>query len=60
MDHITVYLSGNDKLAKLVEKNSDQISKDVLAQEIKYGENADNSKEWDINGEKITLGVTKL
>ncbi len=60
MDHITVSISGNDKLAQLVKKNSEQISHDVLAQEIKYGESAENSKEWDINGEKVTIGVTKL
>ena len=47
MDHIRVSLSGNDKLAELVKKNCEQISHDVLANEIEYGE-------------KITIGVTKL
>ena len=60
MDHIRVSLSGNDKLAELVKKNCEQISHDVLANEIEYGAQAENSKEWDINGEKITIGVTKL
>ena len=60
MDHIRVSLSGNDKLADLVKKNCEQISHDVLANEIEYGAQAENSKEWDINGEKITIGVTKL
>ena len=60
MDHINVYLTGNDKLAQLVKKNEEQISRDVLAEDIKIGETADNSKEWDINGEKVTIGVVKL
>ena len=60
MDHIRVSLSGNDKLAELVKKNCEQISHDVLANEIEYGAQAENSKEWDINGEKITISVTKL
>ena len=60
MDHITVSVSGNDKLAELIKKNAEQISHDVLAEDIKYGETAQNSKEWDINGEKVTIGVTKL
>lgn len=60
MDHITVSLSGNEKLAELVKNNSASISKDVLADEIKYGETSPSSKEWDINGEKVTIGVTKL
>ena len=60
MDHINVSISGNDKLTELVKKNADQISHDVLAEQINYNENAQNSKEWDINGEKVTIGVTKL
>ncbi len=60
MDHIIVSLCGNDKLEKLVQKNTEQLSKDVLAEEIRYSDTAENSKEWDINGEKVTIGVTKI
>lgn len=57
MDHIALFVNGNEKLEKLVEANKSEISGDVLANEIKLGETCDNSKEWDINGEKVTLGV---
>ncbi len=57
MDHITVFVNGNEKLEKIVEANKSEISGDVLANEIKLGEACDNSKDWDINGEKVTLGV---
>ncbi len=60
MDHINIYLTGNDKLTELVKKNAEQISRDVLAQDIRFGETAENSKEWDINGEKVTIGVVRL
>ena len=33
--------------------------KDVLADEVKAGEVAGYEKEWNINGEKVTLGVEK-
>jgi isoleucyl-tRNA synthetase len=59
MDHIVLSISGNDKIAEIVNKNKSQICTDVLADEIKIG-SATNSKEWDINGEKVTLAVTKI
>jgi isoleucyl-tRNA synthetase len=59
MDHIVISVSGNDKIAALIDKNRSEICTDVLADEIKIG-TATNSKEWDINGEKVTIGVTKI
>ncbi len=59
MDHIAVSLTGSDKLAALCERNKDAISHDVLAESISY-DNAENGKEWDINGEKVTIAVKKL
>ena len=59
MDHIVLSINGNDKIAELVNKNREEICTDVLADEIKIC-TATNSKEWDINGEKVTIGVTKV
>ena len=59
MDHIVISLSGNDRIADIANKNRQAICHDVLAEEIKVGA-ASNSKEWDINGEKVTIGVTKI
>ena len=36
-----------------------QIQEDVLAVAFKTGELAGYVKEWDINGEKVELGVEK-
>ncbi|MCR4833886.1 MAG: isoleucine--tRNA ligase [Butyrivibrio sp.] len=60
MDHIKVSINGNDKLAGIVQNNSDAISTKVLANEIVYGSDVANAKEWDINGEKVTIGVEKV
>ncbi len=59
MDHITVYVSGNAKIAELVTKNSREISDVVLADSFVSDAVAGYTKEWDINGEKVTLGVEK-
>ena len=61
MDHITVYEDGNEKVRAILTKAADSIKAKVLADEIVTGstEGAVSSKEWNINGEKVTLGVKK-
>ena len=59
MDHICVYLEGNEKLQNVVENNKDVLMSKVLADEIVYSEAKGFVKEWNINGEKVTLGVEK-
>ena len=58
-DHIKVYVNGNDKIAGVIKSNEAEIAKIVLGDEFVYGEDADNAKAWDINGEKVTLSVVK-
>ena len=59
MDTIKVYVSGNDGIAAIFDKNGAEISHDVLATEIIKAAGGSYTKEWDINGEKVTLGVEK-
>ena len=59
-DHITVYVNGNDKIAGYIKANEEEISKIVLGDSIVYDKNGSNAKEWDINGEKVTLSVEKI
>ncbi len=59
MDHIKVYISGNDRVADVVKKNEKAISVKVLADEIVYGASCDGAKEWNVNGEDVTIGVQK-
>ena len=59
MDHILISLNGNEKLLGIVRKNEAQIATKLLADEINSGETYDFTKEWDINGEKVTISVKK-
>lgn len=56
-DHIIVCLAGNDKLRAIVEKNEAFFKRVVLADEIDYSAADGAAKEWNINGEKVTLAV---
>jgi len=57
-DRIVVSYSCDTKLASVFQKYGDQIKADVLATEIKEGSD-DASKDWDINGEKVSLSLKK-
>ncbi|MCR5727865.1 MAG: isoleucine--tRNA ligase [Lachnospiraceae bacterium] len=59
MDRITVYVSGNDKIKEVSEKNAETIKKVVLADEIVYNKTEGSVKDWNLNGEDVTLGVKK-
>ena len=59
MDRITVYVSGNDTIKAVCEKNEDSIKKVVLADEIVYNSTDGTVKDWNLNGEDVTLGVKK-
>ncbi len=60
MDHINVYVDGNDKLAGLIQKNESAIKGKVLAETMITGTAEGYIKEWNINGEGVTLGVKKV
>ena len=56
-DHIKVSLSGNEKLENLVKKNEQYLKEVTLADEVAYGSLDGTGKEWNINGEKVTIAV---
>ena len=60
MDKIVVNVSKNDSIIKVVTDNLDEIKAEVLANEIVFDKIEGYSKEWNINGEKVTLGVEKV
>ena len=59
-DRIKVYVSGNEKIKKIMDDNADEIKRVVLGDEFIDGTASANSKEWNINGEKVTLGVERV
>ena len=59
MDRITVYAKGNDKIAELFGRNAEEIKSEVLADDIVTGSTEGYTREWNINGEKVELGVLR-
>ncbi len=62
MDHIEVFITGNDKVCKIAENNTENISGDTLTDTLLTENPTDGAfvKEWDINGETVTIGVKKI
>ena len=60
MDHIVIYVKGNEKIAGIMQKNLRVIENDTLADALKIEEMNGYAKEWDINGERVTLGVEQV
>ena len=59
MDKIVVYSAGNEKLEGLMKTYRDEILGDVMATDVRFDEMKGYTKEWNINGESVTLGVEK-
>ena len=60
MDHILVTSEGNEKIAGIFGAHGEEIKSEVLAEGITLGKAAGYTKEWNINGENVTLGVEKV
>ncbi|MCR4932885.1 MAG: DUF5915 domain-containing protein, partial [Lachnospiraceae bacterium] len=60
MDRIKVVVSGSDKVSKVVLKNKEAIATKVLATEISDNGTLSNMKEWNVNGENVTIGVERV
>ena len=60
MDHISVSICGNSRIAGIVRKNEAMIAGKVLAESIVENESLAVSKEWNVNGEKVVIGVEKI
>ena len=59
-DKIILSCSGNEKIEKILEDHKDEIQSEVLALQVKTGETTGYVKDWNINGEEVTLGVERV
>lgn len=59
-DKIMVYVDNNEKIAEIITRNADSIKQDTLAETIQLGQMSGFTKEWNINGEKVIIGVAKI
>ncbi|MBP5177039.1 MAG: hypothetical protein ILP02_00470 [Clostridia bacterium] len=56
-DRITLYYVAGGLLTRIMNEYSDKIAKSVLAEKVVSASVDGFVKEWDLNGETITLGV---
>ena len=59
VDHIVLSQSGNDRIAEIIKRNEAVIKNDTLADEIVYNNVEGYTKDWNLNGENTSLGVSK-
>ena len=59
-DHIIASVCGNEKIQTLMQANRALIADDVLADDLVTEPIDGYTKEWDLNGEAVTLTVKKV
>ena len=60
MDNIRIAFSGNDTVADIAKRNEAEILDETLGTELLIGATLKFSKEWNINGENVTVSVEKV
>ena len=59
-DHIVVYAKDNDAVTAIMGEHTAEICGEVMADSIELNRMDGYSKEWNINGEHVTLGVKRV
>ena len=59
LDHILVSFSGSNKIAEIVKNNEAEIKTQLLAESLTDASNLTDGKDWNINGEKVIISITK-
>ncbi len=59
MDRIDVNFCGSEKIQAVFENNADEIKSQTLADNLSSDDSISDGKEWNINGEKVTIAVMK-
>ncbi len=60
MDHIRVSINGNEKLSAVADKNKDAIAGKVLADELTANKEYAVTKEWNVNGETVSVSIERV
>ena len=58
-DHIVVSASDNARMLDIIKRNEAAILADVLGVRMVYEADQENSREWNLNGEMVRLGVAR-
>ncbi len=60
MDHIYLSINGNQRVSDIVLKNRVAIADKVLADEIFTEKELKSQKEWNVNGENVTIALERV
>ncbi|MBQ8528101.1 MAG: class I tRNA ligase family protein, partial [Clostridia bacterium] len=60
MDNIRIAFEGNATVADIAVRNKAEILEETLGTELLIGETLTHQKEWNINGELVTISVEKV
>ena len=60
MDNIKIAFSGNEVVEAIATRNAEEIKSETLGVELTVGATLTHSKEWNINGENVTISVEKV
>ena len=60
MDNIRLGFSGSELMLSVAKKNEEEIKDETLAISLEIGASLEFSKEWNINGESLTISVEKV
>ena len=60
MDNIRVAFSGNAAVSGVAQRNREEIAEETLAHDVLFDTVLTHSKEWNINGEVVTISVEKV
>ena len=58
-DHIAIGIRGSEKVQEILRRNEASVCRDTLSEAVFYGEDLTFAKEWNLNGETVTLSVRK-
>ncbi|MCS7109612.1 MAG: class I tRNA ligase family protein, partial [Candidatus Micrarchaeota archaeon] len=59
-DRIEVYIKASEEIENLIKEYSSLILEEINAEEIKIGGGGKLKKTWDIEEEKVTIGITPI
>ena len=60
VNHIKIEINGDESLTKTLLNHEDDLKKGTLCDEVNIGTNGTHSFEFEFNGEKVTVSISKI
>ena len=60
VNHIKIEINGDENLTKTLLNHEDDLKKGTLCDEVNIGTNGTHSFEFEFNGEKVTVSISKI